>query len=299
MYQMPTRLENGNILKLPNTKNWSIQGHSKAGERTGFWLEPLKIVLDAGLSTYRSPKAIFITHSHTDHSTHIPDIYTTRTKPLKGQEHLIGRPLILPTYITPLVGKMLESIVDLANGELDYCQKYNKDVWETQATHPIEIEIGKKYEIPGINNIQIEILQGYHDVLSVGYGFSMITNKLKEEYKGKNGKEIVELRKNNIEITEKHIIPQIVFYGDTTIDALTKHNEWKKYPVIIIECTLFLEKTNNGQDEKHINWNEIKEIIKNNQSNYFVLIHTSMSVDNDYLTDLENKEIFNNFIFYK
>ena len=107
MYQMPTRLENGNIIHLPNKLHWSIQGHSKAGERTGFWLEPLKIVLDAGLSTYKSPKAIFITHSHTDHSTHIPDIYTTRTTPFKGQEHLVGRPIIMPTYMLSLIERTL------------------------------------------------------------------------------------------------------------------------------------------------------------------------------------------------
>ena len=190
MYQMPTRLENGNIINLPNKLHWSIQGHSKAGERTGFWLEPLKIVLDAGLSTYRNPKAIFITHSHTDHSTRIPDIFTTRTKPFKGQEHLNGRPLLLPTYTIPLVKRMLENTVDLSNGELDYCQTHDINVWMIQATYPIGVDVGDLVQVAGIPNIEIEILRGYHSIPSIGYGFSAITNKLKDEFKTKTEKKL-------------------------------------------------------------------------------------------------------------
>ena len=295
---MPTRLENGNVLELPNSLHWSIQGHSKAGERTGFWLEPLKIVLDAGLSTYKSPKAIFITHSHTDHSTHIPDIYTTRTTPFKGQEHLVGRPIIMPTYMLSLIERTLSNTIDLANGVLDYCKNKNENIWEVQSTHPFCIETGNTYEIPGLPNIKVEILKGYHSVQSVGYGFSVITNKLKEVYKNIPKNDIIRLKKNNVNITEQHIYPQLVFYGDTSIKALTDHDEWKKYPIIIIECTLFTDNLC-GRDYEHINWNVIKKIIEFNQSNYFVLIHTSMSVDNEYLTNLENKETFKNFTFFK
>ena len=53
------RLENCEIVQLDNPEKWTLQGHSKAGERTGFWLHPEKIVLDAGLSTYRQPKAVY------------------------------------------------------------------------------------------------------------------------------------------------------------------------------------------------------------------------------------------------
>ena len=108
------------------------------------------------------------------------------------------------------------------------------------------------------------------------------------------------MKKDNIEITEKQIIPQLAFYGDTNIKALTDHNEWKKYPIIIIECTLFLDKISDNQQHGHIHWDEIKKIIENNQSNYFVLIHTSMSVNNKYLIELENKESdMRNFTFFK
>src|SRR3990172_11778137 len=128
MYSPPCRLENCKKMVLPNPGKWSIQGHSKAGERTGFWLEPLNIVLDAGLSTYKTPKCIFLTHSHTDHSDHIPNIFGTTTKPGKNQEGLIGRPLVMSPECVPLIKKQLESIVDRSKGVVNYCQKLEEQL---------------------------------------------------------------------------------------------------------------------------------------------------------------------------
>ena len=70
------RLEDCPTLQLDNSERWTLQGHSKAGERTGFWLHPEKIVLDAGLGTQRKAKAVFLTHKHIDHTGALPYILT-------------------------------------------------------------------------------------------------------------------------------------------------------------------------------------------------------------------------------
>ena len=62
------RIEDCEKFTLDNPGKWTIQGFSKAGDRTGFMLYPLKILLDAGLSTYLIPNAVLL-HSHTDHSS--------------------------------------------------------------------------------------------------------------------------------------------------------------------------------------------------------------------------------------
>lgn len=198
----------------------------------------------------------------------------------------------------PLVENMLSNVIDLATGILDNCKKKNKNVWGIHSTYPIGVETGKTYNIQDYIIYKLKYYTGTHSVQSIGYGFSIINNKLKDEYKYKLKNEIIELKKNNVDITEQQIIPQLAFYGDTSIKAFTDHDKWKKYPIIITECTIFTDKPSDIQYE-HTHWNQIKEIIKNNQSNYFVLIHTSMSVTNDYLINLENNESFKNFIFFK
>jgi ribonuclease Z len=308
MYSMPHRLENCQSITLPNPARWTLQGHSKAGERTGFWIEQLKIVLDAGLSTYKSPKAIFLTHSHTDHSIEISCIYEGREKAiLKGKGKKVdsekGRPVIMQYYCIPLIRKLLDSRTDLSTGIADYCEKTGEDPWFRRASYPFIVEKNKTYRMNEIPNIEIEIMDGFHSSPSVGYGFSTITHKLKPELleltnvKTATGREKFiklkkEYEKNGICITYERITPQFIYYGDTNITALTEHHQWKKYSVVIIECTLFGDKhkISKRQYQEHIHWNNIIEIIRQHKDIHFILIHTSMSVDSDFLIDLEKKE---------
>lgn len=52
---------------IPGT-NFTLKGHSRAAEKTGFIIPEIGLFLDAGQQTYFEPKVILITHSHSDHS---------------------------------------------------------------------------------------------------------------------------------------------------------------------------------------------------------------------------------------
>jgi hypothetical protein len=64
------------------------------------------------------------------------------------------------------------------------------------------------------------------------------------------------------------------------------------YSVVVIECTLFVDKTRISprQMDEHIHWDDIREVMSRHPHNHFVLIHTSMSVDDQFLMDLEESE---------
>jgi ribonuclease BN (tRNA processing enzyme) len=300
MMSMPARLENCKKIKLKN--GWDLQGHSKAGERTGFWLSPLNILLDCGLSTYRSPKCMFLTHTHTDHSANSTNIYTPMSKPFKGQEKLVGRPLVMHSDIFNIMEKLFDSFADLANGTLNSVTDQDS-IWSMTGTHPFIItdeskkQIKKRFDVtevcgpiinvPGLNKLNVEILDCYHRTPCIGYGFITINNKLKDEFKKLSSNEIRDLRFSGTEITEQKNIPQLAFYGDTTIKALSDHNTWKKYPIIIIECTIYEVKENDRRLDSHISWTQIEKYLVDNQDNYFVLTHSSMSVDDKWLTEFE------------
>jgi len=288
---MPARLENCEKITLPNPGKWKLQGHSKAGERTGFWLEPLNIVLDCGLSTYRMPKALFMTHTHSDHSSCVSSIYDARTTLLKGQENLMGRPLVMLEEYKQLVENFLKARVDMSRAELDYCKTHDENVWKLRRIHPYVVEFNKTYTIDGIENIEVEILEGFHSSKTCGFGFNTISHKLKNEYVEmiRSDKEkFMELKKSKIDMYEKTSTAQLLFYGDTNINALNITDKWKKYPVIIIECTLF-DSVSSSQLEEHIHWNDILPYIKINSNIYFILIHTSMSVKEEDLKKIENE----------
>ena len=59
-------------VKLVLRNGWTLQGHSRAGERTGFLLHPLNILFDAGLETKKRPNVVLISHKHFDHLYNLP-----------------------------------------------------------------------------------------------------------------------------------------------------------------------------------------------------------------------------------
>jgi len=63
------------LYRIPGT-DWTITGHSRALERTGFWIPELRVLLDAGVdlptNAGPSPLAICITHGHIDHCNALP-----------------------------------------------------------------------------------------------------------------------------------------------------------------------------------------------------------------------------------
>jgi len=140
----------------------------------------------------------------------------------------------------------------------------------------------------------------------VGFGFATLSTRLKPEYQGVVGKKLGELRKSGVEVSEHTLVPQLAFYGDTNVDALRNHTEWEKYPVVVIECTLY---PSLGKSEEvavrmgHMHWSSIAPLIKSHPSIFFVLIHHSLAMRMRDLIDFEasvkSKDGFSNFVLWK
>lgn len=91
-----------------------------------------------------------------------------------------------------------------------------------------------------INNYKVDIINCEHPVTSVGYLFSEKRSRLKDEFKGRPGKELGELRKKGVELNEDVFLPLFAFLGDTTDKVFQDYGEQLlRYPVIFVECTFF------------------------------------------------------------
>jgi ribonuclease BN (tRNA processing enzyme) len=146
---------------------------------------------------------------------------------------------------------------------------------------------------------QIEILKAYHNVDSVGYGFSENKTVLKKEIKDiltdnnvQNALLMKSLREKKIEINEIQQIPSFAFYCDSQILNLSKHDEWKKYPVIICECT-GLNSTENDKNIYHERYHtcitQLLPIMKEFIDKRWILIHISMWLSVEQIIEIETK----------
>lgn len=274
-----------------NSKNWFLKGWSRAGLKTGFMLYPFKILFDCGIFTPSKPDIIFLTHQHVDHMQCIAHICTSH----KPNFTTIYLPETSIKYIT----KYERIITELSNTESESLT--DEEILKHQKINLI----GKNSsDIFNINHeLQVEVLKGYHDVQSNGYGFSSWKKIIKPEfeYLTKNSSNSIEeqerinklkeLKIQNINIYEKILNPEFAFYCDSKINNLSDHNEWKKYPVIICECTGL---TNNGDyiDFNHTSLMKLKPIMLENIDKKWLLIHISLSCSDEIIKNIE-KELRN------
>lgn len=303
----PHYIEQCHSRTLSNPSKWTIRGHSKAGEATFFLVEPLNIMLDAGGSTYKTIKAIFISHTHSDHAYACPLIFSKIKEPYANQPN--GRPIYLPKRGYKAMLELYFSYFKLADINKPYTIDYNKDILHRLKINVTPVEHFQSFNVDGVNGLFVEILPAYHSVDSIGYGFYTKKTKLKPEYlslaksKDKDDKETFKkLRTSGVEITYTFDQPEFVFFSDSTIENLTKHDEWKKYPVIMNECTGFDEvrTPESTYNTAHTHWNHLFPIMKANKDKEWIIIHTSWGITNDIIDKYQkimNDEGINGYIW--
>jgi len=173
----------------------------------------------------------------------------------------------------------------------DEMKRYkSEDYWRMQGLHPFTVSHGETFKVPGIKDIEVEVHPAYHNTTSNGYGFLRVKKKLKPDYipltKTKEGRELIKkMRLDGVEIEMEIKEPQLIIYCDSTIDNLRKHDGWKKYPVIFVECTGFPgdvdAETMTKRDHSHLDL--LRPIMWKNKDKQWFLIHTSSSFEDDVL----------------
>lgn len=258
-----------------NKVNLTLKGHSRGSERSGFLIPELSLYFDAGIQSPYNPEYIFVTHCHSDHSNELYSLisYISKSKTKK------------PITCVPNGHKQL-----FIN---DVFSAFQRSLGNSKARCPYVIQgVEHNAILPitnGNNKYFVKVYELDHSVLAYGYGLFQTRTKLKSEYLDLNKDEIIKLRKNKVVITEEKVYPQIVYLCDTTTKIFTSSPEVLTFPYVVVECT-FLYDYEKEKVKKHIHWDDIKDIIINNQQCMFILIHFSMRYSQDEITAFFDKE---------
>ncbi|AYV82246.1 MAG: hypothetical protein Homavirus20_4 [Homavirus sp.] len=272
--QSPHFLEDCPKWKMLNT-NLTLQGHSIAGERTGFMIPELCMFLDGGMNSYRKINSMLLTHGHSDHSHNISCVATDMGEDISN--NTFKRPTVYapieieePIKISARAGKSLNdgTILDPED--------------KSDIITVVPVVVGQTFRLFGRNEntiLNIDILKCIHTVPTLGYLISSISKKLRKDLIGASKEDIKQRRLNGEQITEEHIIPLFAFMGDTN-EQVFEHNPilFQGVPIIIIECTGVDKKTQPPDvisSRKHCHWEHLKPIVTLHPEITFVLIHFS------------------------
>jgi len=272
-----------------NKSGWKLKGWSRAGCQTGFMLYPHKILLDAGLCTSQKVDHVFLSHQHVDHVHNLP-LVCSRHKPELNN-------IYLPNDSKDVVTKFFRVVNELSRPTLESLED-DHAMFAHQNIMIHGCKPGDWINIPA-KNLAVEVLEAHHDVPCHGYGFNTVKSVVKAELAG-HYKDLIESKDfdglkqfkfntNNFQIQH---IPEFVYFCDSTINNLTLHDEWKRYPCIIVECTgLFVDanaKGNRDFDENHTSLSALRPVMCANKDKRWILIHVSMKVPSDKIREIES-----------
>ena len=234
-----------------------IIGYSVAGEETVVALPQLDVCFDVGKAPDQiiSINHILLSHGHMDHAAGFAYYLS--------QRNFCGLPA--GTILAPwdLLGPMRE-IID-AWGRLDG----NK-----VPSNLVGVQPGDEYQIKP--NLFARVFPTKHGPSSVGYSVIEKRKKIRPEYSKLTGPQIVELKKQGIQVDYPLEVPIVTYIGDTQYVDFSQLKYIVESKILIAECT-FYETDHAGRAEagKHMHINEFAQLLEKLQNEHIIIAHTT------------------------
>lgn len=232
-------------------------GYSLAGEETVVAAPELNVCFDIG----KAPREVIsidhlcITHGHPDHTAGLHYYFTQRwfidNEPGTAYlpEHLLAPVHDLMKVWARIEGRLTEANLVVARPGED--RALRRDL----VLRPFEVN---------------------HGVPALGYSLIEVRNKLKPEFDGKSGPELVALKREGVSIEYRLEVPLVAFCGDTAAGKFLDLDHVRNAKVIFLECTFFdNEHVSRARAGNHVHLEDLRDIMPRLRNAHVVLIHVT------------------------
>jgi ribonuclease Z len=234
-----------------------IIGYSVAGEETVVAIPQLDVCFDIGKAPDQviSINHCLLTHGHIDHAAGIA--YYLSHRNFCGQS---PGTILAPKNLLPPMRQIVEAWGRLDGNEVP--------------ANLVGVKPGDEYQIKP--NLFARVFPTKHSRDSVGYTVLEKRKKLKAEYGQLTGPQIVELKKQGIQIDYPLEIPIVTYLGDTQYADFSRLKYIVESKILIAECTFYeAEHIERAQAGRHMHVNEFASLIENLQNEHIVVTHAT------------------------
>ncbi len=238
-----------------NASGIAIEGVSIAGRESFYKLPGFRALLEFG----RAPEdtvsyaTVCLTHGHLDHAAGLAHHASRRRL-----ERLPAARVFAPEEAVPDLEAWLAFSQRLEN--VDY------------GLHLTPVRPGGSVMLR--NDLELKVLPGRHRVPAVGYLFSEIRRKLRDEFLGLPGEEIAAMKSKGVEVTRREETPLLAYPGDCGPAIFEAAPELFQARVLLIECSFVKpEDLNRARDYEHLHLQDFLERAALFQNEVVVLTH--------------------------
>jgi ribonuclease Z len=232
-----------------------ISGYSVAGEETVIGLPQLDVCFDIGKAPNQliSINHVLLTHGHMDHAAGIA-YYLSHRK-------FLGLPpgtVLAPPNMLP----QIEQILD-AWGRLD---------GNSIPAKLVGVKPGDEYRLKP--NLIVRVFATRHTRQAVGFSVIETRKKLKAEYAGLSGPEIVKLKRQGVTVENPVEVPMVSYLGDTSYVDFAKLEYVAKSKILIAECTFFEDEHVERADAgRHMHIDEFAPLLERMENETVLITH--------------------------
>ena len=234
-----------------------IIGYSVAGEETVVAIPQLDVCFDVG----KAPDQIIpinnvlLTHGHMDHAAGFA--YYLSQRNFCG---ISAGTILAPNNLMPSIRQIIDAWSKLDGNKIP--------------AKLVGVKPGDEYKIKP--NLITRVFPTKHSKGSVGFTIIEKRKKLKAEYKGLTGPQIVALKKQGIEIDYPLELPIVTYLGDTQYVDFSQLKYIAESKILIAECTFYEgEHTTRAEAGRHMHVDELATLLKNLNNEHIIITHTT------------------------
>lgn len=237
--------------------DFSLAGYSVAGEETVIVAPEFDCVFDIGKCPREALTVnhVLLSHGHADHMAGITYYFAQRD--FQGMEP--GVAVVPERLVEPLKNLM---------------QAWGKVEGQVPPHRFVGLKPGQDYEIR--RGLVARAFASKHCPGALGFSVIDVRHKLKQDYMGLEGPELVELKNQGIEITDRIEVPQVAYLGDTGKSNYSDLPCIADAKALLIECTFFDEEhLYRAKAGRHLHVRDLPEVLEGMRNERIIIVHVT------------------------